>query len=75
MGRDYLIKRALKEIIFSSKLLGRRLRTFSFNIDRRIGEMTLNEIRYNPATPTFLLIVGLAFKRSHTHSMLYLLSC
>ena len=39
--------------------------------DRRICEMmTLNEIRYNPAASTFLLVVGLALKSPHTHSML-----
>ena len=34
--------------------------------------MTLNEIRYmyNPTTSTFLLVVGLALKSPHTHSML-----
>ena len=31
--------------------------------------MTLNEIRYNPAASTFLLVVGLALKSPHTHSM------
>ena len=41
--------------------------------DRRICEMmTLNEIRYNPATSTFLLVhvICLALKNPHTHSML-----
>ena len=39
--------------------------------DRRICEMmTLNEIRYNPAASTFLLVVRLALKSPHTHSML-----
>ena len=32
--------------------------------------MTLNEIRYNPATSTFWLVVGLALKSPHMHSML-----
>ena len=32
--------------------------------------MTLNEIRYNPAASNFLLLVGLALKSPHTHSML-----
>ena len=31
--------------------------------------MTLNEIRYNPATSTFWLVVGLALKSPHTHGM------
>jgi hypothetical protein len=36
--------------------------------ERRICEkMTLNEIRYNSATSTILLVVGLA----HTHNMLF----
>ena len=36
--------------------------------DRRICEMmTLNEIRYNPAS--FWLVVGLALKNHHTHGM------
>ena len=33
--------------------------------DRRICEM----IRYNPATSTFWLVVGLALKNHHTHGM------
>ena len=38
--------------------------------DRRICEMmTLNEIRYNPASSTFWLVVGLALKNHHTHGM------
>ena len=38
--------------------------------DRRICEMmTLNEIRYNPATPTVWLVVGLALINHHTHGM------
>ena len=40
--------------------------------DRRICKMvTLNEIRYNPATSTFLLVVGLALNNPHTHIMLW----
>ena len=40
--------------------------------DRRICEMMiLNKICYNPATSTFLLVVGLALKRLHTHGMLF----
>ena len=35
-----------------------------------ISVMTLNEIRYNPAASTFLLVVDLALKSPHTHSML-----
>ena len=32
--------------------------------------MTLNEIRYNPASSTFWLVVGLALKKNHhTHDM------
>ena len=31
--------------------------------------MTLNEIRYNPASSTFWLVVGLALKNQHTHGM------
>ena len=39
--------------------------------DRRTCEMiTLNEIRYNPAASSFMLVVGLALKSPHTHSML-----
>ena len=38
--------------------------------DRRICEMmTLNEIRYNPASSIFWLVVGLALKNHHTHDM------
>ena len=38
--------------------------------DRRICEMMiLNKIRYNPATSTFWLVVGLALKSPHTHDM------
>ena len=38
---------------------------------RRVCEMiTLNDIRYNPATSTLWLVVGLALKSPHTHSML-----
>ena len=33
--------------------------------------MTLNENRYNPAASTFLLVVGLALKSPHMHSMLW----
>ena len=37
--------------------------------DRRTCEMmTLNEIRYNPAASTFLLVAGLALKSPHMHS-------
>ena len=32
--------------------------------------MTLNEIRYNPAASTFLLVVGLALKSPYMHGML-----
>jgi hypothetical protein len=32
--------------------------------------VTLNEIYYNPATSTFLSVVGLALKCSHTQNML-----
>jgi hypothetical protein len=32
--------------------------------------MTLNEIRYSPATSTFLLVVGLNLKSSHAQNML-----
>ena len=41
--------------------------------DRRTCEMMSckSEIRYNPATSTFLLVVGLALKSPHTHGMLY----
>jgi hypothetical protein len=39
--------------------------------DRRICEMmTLNEIRYNPATSNVLSVVGLVLKSSHTQNML-----
>ena len=38
--------------------------------DHRICEiMTLNETRYNPATSTFWLVVGLALNSPHTHGM------
>ena len=41
--------------------------------DRGICEMmTLKEIRYNPATSTFLLVVGLALKSPHAwHALAY----
>jgi hypothetical protein len=32
--------------------------------------MTLNEIRFNPATSTFLSVVGVALKSFHTQNML-----
>jgi hypothetical protein len=35
-----------------------------------IINQSINEICNNPATPTFSVVVGLAFKSSHTHSML-----
>jgi hypothetical protein len=39
--------------------------------DRRICKMmTSNDIRYNPATSTFLSVVCLAFKSSHMQNML-----
>ena len=39
--------------------------------DRRICVMmTLNDIRYNPATSTCLLVVDFALKSPHTHDML-----
>jgi hypothetical protein len=39
---------------------------------RRICKMmTLKEIRYNPATSTFLLVVGLASKSFHTENILF----
>ena len=38
--------------------------------DRRICEMmTLNGIRYNPATSSFWLVVGFALKTHHSHDM------
>jgi hypothetical protein len=38
--------------------------------DHRICKMTLSEICYNPVTSTFLSVVGLAWKSSHTQHML-----
>jgi hypothetical protein len=32
--------------------------------------MTLNEILYNPATSTFMSVIGLALKSSHTETKL-----
>jgi hypothetical protein len=53
----------MKQIIQPMKICNHKRGDYS---DRRICEIvTLNEIRYNPATSTFLLLVDFALKSSH----------
>jgi hypothetical protein len=64
----------MKQIISTYELVIICNRKQGHYSDHRICEMmTLNEIHYNPATSTFLSVLGLAFKSSHNQNMLLLI--